>query len=227
MSFISKNNNEILVAGLQNTMFIIDVNKGELVRQVPTEHPYIMMKKARLLCAATTTGSVDLLDPTDFKVVKSWQAHGTIKDMDAQGEFVVTCGASAKQQGFVPDPFVNIFDLKNMSTITPLPFPAHAAYVRLHPKMLTTSIVLSQMGQLHVVDFLNPNTPNVRYSSTQYLNRLEIAPSGEAIAIVQNGNSIHLWGSPSKIRFTDFGMPIELPDPPQPPPPDLDWSNDT
>jgi len=34
MSFTSKSNGEILVAGCQDTMFVIDVNKGEIVKQV-------------------------------------------------------------------------------------------------------------------------------------------------------------------------------------------------
>lgn len=34
MSFTSKATSEILVAGLQNTMFVIDVNKGEIVKRV-------------------------------------------------------------------------------------------------------------------------------------------------------------------------------------------------
>ena len=34
MSFTSKGASEILVAGLQDTMFVIDVNKGEIVKQV-------------------------------------------------------------------------------------------------------------------------------------------------------------------------------------------------
>lgn len=34
MSFTSKATSEILVAGLQNTMFVVDVNKGEIVKRV-------------------------------------------------------------------------------------------------------------------------------------------------------------------------------------------------
>lgn len=34
MSFTSKGTNEIIVAGLQDQMFIIDVNKGEITKEV-------------------------------------------------------------------------------------------------------------------------------------------------------------------------------------------------
>jgi PAB-dependent poly(A)-specific ribonuclease subunit 2 len=36
MSFTSKGASEILVAGSQDTMFVIDINKGEIVKQVST-----------------------------------------------------------------------------------------------------------------------------------------------------------------------------------------------
>lgn len=34
MSFTSKGTNEIIVAGLQDQMFIIDVNKGDITKEV-------------------------------------------------------------------------------------------------------------------------------------------------------------------------------------------------
>lgn len=38
MSFTSKATSEILVAGLQNTMFVVDVNKGDIVKRVCASH---------------------------------------------------------------------------------------------------------------------------------------------------------------------------------------------
>ncbi|KAL2257791.1 hypothetical protein VTK26DRAFT_9164 [Humicola hyalothermophila] len=231
MSFTSKGASEIVVAGWQDTMFVIDVVKGEIVKQVPTEHHYTIMKKSRYICAATRTGSVDLIDPISFKIVRSWQAHASyINDMDAQNDFIVTCGGSLKQQAaqaYMLDPYVNVFDLKNMSSMKPMPFPPLAAHVRLHPRMLTTSIVTSQHGQMHVVDIMNPNTSNVRYANiVSFVNLFEIAPSGEALVMADTECNIHLWGSPSKVHFTDMALPIELPEPEEPAP-TLDWSPDT
>ncbi|KAL2187287.1 hypothetical protein L209DRAFT_753216 [Thermothelomyces heterothallicus CBS 203.75] len=231
MSFTSKGASEIIVAGLQDTMFVIDVVKGEIVKQVPTEHHYTIMKKSKYICAATRTGCVDLLDPITFKIVRSWQAHASyINDMDAQNDFIVTCGGSLKQQAaqtYMLDPYVNVFDLKNMTSMKPMPFPPLAAHVRLHPRMLTTSIVTSQHGQMHVVDIMNPNTSNVRYANVlSFVNLFEMAPSGEALAMADTECNIHLWGSPSKIHFTDMAIPIDIPKPEEPVPM-LDWSSDT
>ncbi|POR34438.1 PAB-dependent poly(A)-specific ribonuclease subunit PAN2 [Tolypocladium paradoxum] len=213
MSFTSKGTAEIIVAGLQDVMLVIDLGKGEVVKQVPTEHQYSIMKRGRYICAATQGGSVNLLDPVSFAVVKTWNAHSAlINDMDAQHDFIVTCGYSLRQgQNYMLDPFLNVFDIKQMSSMPPIPFPAGAAYVRMHPRMLTTSIVVSQTGQMHVVDLMNPNTSNVRQANVlTYLSMFEIAPSGEAMALTDPECHIHLWGSPSKLHFVDLPTPMEF-----------------
>ncbi|KAG6034725.1 poly(A)-specific ribonuclease [Claviceps citrina] len=249
MSFTSKGTTEIVVAGLQDTMLVIDLHKSEVVKQVrlyiampqllttpltqglqvATEHQYSIMKRGRYICAATKSGTVNLLDPVSLTVVKSWNAHSAlINDMDAQHDFIVTCGYSLRQgQTYMLDPFLNVFDIKKMSSMPPIPFPAGAAYVRMHPRMLTTSIVVSQSGQMHVVDLMNPNTSNVRQANVMnYLSMFEIAPSGEAIALTDADCYIHLWGSPSKLRFVDLPTPVEFATPDDHVAP-LEWSDET
>ncbi|OTB09293.1 hypothetical protein M426DRAFT_77218 [Hypoxylon sp. CI-4A] len=215
MSFTSKGTAEVLVAGEQDKMFVIDTNKGEITKQLPTEHKYTIMRRSRYICAATSTGAVHIIDSLTFQVIKIWNAHtAAINDMDAQHDFIVTCGYSMRHGGnYMPDPFVNVFDLKNMVSMSPIPFPAGAAYVRMHPRMSTTSIVMSQIGQMHVVDLMNPNTSNVRQAnSLSYFSMIEIASSGEAIALADGDCFIHLWGSPNKIHFAEFPTPIETAD---------------
>jgi PAB-dependent poly(A)-specific ribonuclease subunit 2 len=175
-----------------------------------------MMKRSRHICAATRTGAVNILDSISFNIIKTWNAHSSlINDMDAQHDFIVTCGYSLRQGGsYMLDPLVNVFDLKNMISLPPIPFPAGAAYVRMHPRMSTTSIVVSQLGQMHIVDLMNVNTSNVRQANVlSYLSMVEIAPSGEAIALADAECHIHLWGSPSRIRFAEVSNPVEFADP--------------
>ena len=187
------------------------------------------MKRSRYICAATDNGTVDLLDSITFKVVKTWKAHSsTINDMDAQHDFIVTCGYSLRQQQtYILDPLVNVFDLKNLTSLPPIPFPAGAAFVRMHPRMSTTSIVVSQIGQMHIVDLMNVNTSNVRQANVlNFLTMVEIAPSGEAIVLADAESNVHLWGSPSRVRFAEISNPIEFADPEETPT-HLDWSPET
>jgi PAB-dependent poly(A)-specific ribonuclease subunit 2 len=174
------------------------------------------MKRSRYICAATKNGSINILDSTNFGLLKTWNAHAAlINDMDAQHDFIVTCGYSLRQQqSYMLDPLVNVFDLKNMQSLPPIPFPAGAAYVRMHPKMSTTTIIISQLGQMHIVDLMNVNTSNVRQAHVlTYLSMFEIAPSGEAYALADAECNVHLWGSPSRIRFAELSNPTEFADP--------------
>jgi PAB-dependent poly(A)-specific ribonuclease subunit 2 len=187
------------------------------------------MRRSRYICAATQTGSVNILDPLNFTVVKTWQAHAAlINDMDAQHDFIVTCGYSLpQQQSYRLDTLVLVFDLKKMAALPPIPFPPGAAFVRMHPRMLTTSIVVSQLGQMHIVDLMNVNTSNVRQAYVlTMLKSLEIAPSGEAIALSDVENNVHIWGSPARLRFAEFSNPVELVDSDEKPT-RTDWSDDT
>jgi len=148
--------------------------------------------------------------------------------MDVQNNFLVTCGLSPRHgQNYMVDPMANVFDLRTLKQMPPIPFPAGAAFVRMHPRMNTTGIIASQTGQMQVVDLMNPNTINLRHANvTSYLTMLEIAPSGEAFALVDAECSIHLWGSPSKIHFAELSNPTEFADPAMPPK-KVDWYRDT
>jgi PAB-dependent poly(A)-specific ribonuclease subunit 2 len=188
-----------------------------------------MKRGGQYICAATPKGSVNLLDLTTLKVMKTWKAHeGWINDMDAKAEFLVTCGYSQRQQhGYMLDPLANVFDLKTLMPLPPIPFQPGAAFVRMHPRMSTTSIIASQSGQVQVLDIMNPNTVNLRQVNIfdTYLTALELAPSGEALALTDAACSIHLWGSPSKVQFTEYSSPTEFGDP-QPELPHIDLTAD-
>lgn len=226
MSFTAQMS-RVLVAGCQKVMFVVDIEQGQVVEKIPTEYNYTIMKRSRYICAATDSGSVNALSLTDFSVAKSWKAHGTaVNDIDARNDYLVTCGFSVRHLGSpIVDPLANVYDLKTLTPLPPLPFHAGAAYVRMHPKMQTTSYVASQTGQLQVVDLMNPNTINLRQANVTFMLGIEISPSGEALAINDAECSIHLWGSPSKIHFNEMSKETEFADVPSRPPM-LDWAGD-
>ncbi|KAI9702842.1 MAG: poly(A)-specific ribonuclease [Candelina mexicana] len=229
MSYTSRGPSEILVAGCQSIMYKIDVERGRILEEVSTDDHYTMMKRSHYICAATSTGSVNILDPSTLKSLRTWRAHTAwINDMDAQNNFLVTCGFSPRQQqNYMLDPLANVFDLKNLVQLPPIPFHAGAAFVRMHPRMSTTSVVVSQSGQMQVVDLMNPNTVNLRQANVStYITALDLAPSGEALALADGDCSIHLWGSPAKIHFAEFSNPTEFEDS-SAPPSSVDWTAET
>jgi PAB-dependent poly(A)-specific ribonuclease subunit 2 len=194
----------------------VDINANNI--QLPAEDKYTLMRRAGpYICAANINGAVHILDASSLKLVRSWQAHSSvISDMDARSDFLVTCGLSQRQQhGLMHDPLANVFDLKSLSPLPPIPFQPGAAFVRMHPKMSTTSIVASQTGQLQVVDLMNPHTVNLKQAhiyDNDFLTGIELAPTGEALALASSMCQIHVWGSPSKMKFAEFGHPTLFPD---------------
>ena len=112
--------------------------------------------------------------------------------------------------------------------MAPVTFPVGAANVRLHPRMLTTGMITSRTGQLQTVDIMNNLMINVRQVSLvdAHLIGLEIAPSGQAMAIADSSCLIQLWGSPSQTRFANHSEPTDFADEVSlHKPADLGWSD--
>lgn len=208
-------NNLLMVAGCQSSFHIIDVEKGVVVSHRPAQAKYTLLKKGRYICAATEDGIVHVLDATNYSLIQTWRAHsGAVNDMDVRHDYLVTCGFSIRQTGgSMVDPLANVYDLKGLKPLPPIPFPAGATCVRLHPKLSTTSFVASSTGQMQVVDLVNPVNVMLRQANVQFMLGMEIATSGDALVINDMAGLTYLWGSPSKVRFnnvskeTEFGQP--------------------
>lgn len=192
------------------------------MRKVPTQYEYMLMRFCRYICAATTSGAVNFLDPDTLDVVKSWQAYSSkVSDMDAQNNYLVTCGWSSRPYGGATlESFAKVYDLRKLEQLPPIPFHGGPAYVQLHPKLSTTSILSSAIGQVQVVDLMNPNTSNLHQVMLgNYMSHLVLAPSGAAWAIADNDGVVQIWGlSRSKLRYTESAAPVEFADEDIPPP---------
>lgn len=169
-------------------------------------------------------GMVDIVDPNSNQVVRSFQAHGgIISDMDAKETTLLTCGFSHRKTGLLLDPHVNIYDLRAGKSLPPVPFPAGAGFVCLHPKLSTCAFIASQTGQIQLIDFANAASTQIRLhqaslSSTGILSGLDISPSGDFLALA-DGPYIQLWDNhhqendeslPSS-TFNEFCAPTDFP----------------
>ncbi len=183
---------------------------------------YMLMRFCRYLCAATSSGAIDIIDPDTLDVVKSWSAYSSsVSDMDAQDNYLVTCGWSTRPYGGTSlESFARVYDLRKLEQLPPIPFHGLAAFVQLHPKLSTTSILCSTHGQVQVVDLMNPNTSNIHQVALHDLiSHLVLAPSGAAWALASNDGSVQVWAaSRHKLRFTQSAAPVEFADEDFPPP---------
>ena len=185
--------------------------------KIPSEHEYVMFKDSKYICAATTNGSVHLLDSDNLRIITTLSTNNVgICDMDARNNFLVTCGWVNHPQGTpMLAGLANVYDLRTTMQLSPVPFQHGAAHVQMHPKMSTTCIIASQGGQLQVVDLMNTNVTLPKYVHLSgYLAGLVLAPSGEALAISDSDGTIHLWASSVKMpRFAEYHVsPLEWAD---------------
>ena len=200
----------LLVAGYQPVMLKIDAVNGHVLDQIVAPSEYTMMKSGRYICAATSTGSVDFLDPSTLAFVKSWQAHtASISDMAVSNNSLVSCGRATRPHGpAMLESLAKVYDFKTMQQMAPIPFPVGAAYVNVHPKLSTTCILGASNGQLQVIDLVNHNTSNIIMLGN-FITHFIVSGSGNIWAIADQNNAIHLWGSPSKIM--SFNDNVRLP----------------
>ena len=198
MTFIDKGAT-LLVAGNQSVMFKVDMGKGQVTEEITSKSEYTMMKHSRYICAATNRGSVDFLEPTTLSVIKTWQAHtATVSDMEVSGNSLITCGRSLRQHGpAMLETFAKVYDMKSMQQLPPIPFPAAAAFVQIHPRLSNTCVLGARNGQLQVVDLVNPHTSNMVVLGN-HITHFLMSPSGNIWAVADQENVIHLWGSPNK-----------------------------
>ena len=184
------------------------------------------MKLCKYVCAATSVSTIDLIDPNNLQVFKTLSCGSvSIYGMDAQNNYLVACGWVNRAQGPMLAGFVNVYDLRTASQMTPVSFHAGAAFVQMHPRMSTTCIVASQSGQLQVIDVVNPNAIVLKQINiSTYMSNMVLAPTGEALAVSDADGYIHLWGSPSKLQFCEYtSQALEWGDTPEPVPPvDID-----
>jgi PAB-dependent poly(A)-specific ribonuclease subunit 2 len=230
MAFTSRDSSEIVVGSRQGVLLRIDVDKGTVLDVVRSTVPipYNLMKLAgQHVGAATSDGSIYLLNPKTLTVVHSWKAYsGSVNDLDARGDYLVTCGwIHLPYTGLAPERLVRVYDLKNQKPGPLVAFLPGAAYVRLHPKLSSTCIVVSHSGSIHSIDIQNQDSPTMRYANVYdgQISGLELMPSGRGFALVENSLQLVLWGSSTKLQLTEYGKPADYADTPIPSKP-LDWA---
>ena len=127
ISFTSTAASELIVAGCQRNMYRIDVEKGDITETLTQDPPvaYTMMRRAnQYICAAAHDGSIHLLSSKTLSVVNSWKAYaGSVNDMDARGDYLLTCGWAQQQyHGLALERLVRVYDLKAQKSVAPVTF---------------------------------------------------------------------------------------------------------
>lgn len=234
-----------IVVGSNLSLLKFDLNKpSHLMSFNHDGNISIVNQTSKFLTLGKANGALELFDPVSNSSIKSFQGHtGLLSDLDVQGSYIATCGYSIRPRrynhnsqnsnnDYMVDPLVNIYDVRMMRAVAPIPFPAGASCVRFHPKLPNIVLISSNSGQLQFVDIYDqtnvflyqadlmptsqPRQP-LQLSKAPFMTNLEISENGDFFAFSDSYATMHLWtlnnsGSTITKDFVNFPASIEQPD---------------
>lgn len=235
--------NDLIVGGT-HSLSKVDLNKPSKMMNFNHQGDLSFINyTSKLVTLGKYKGSLDIFDPLSNLTVKSFAGHnGLLSDLDVRGNYVATCGYSMRSKRpnaslnstansleYLLDPLVNIYDLRMMRALPPVPFSAGASFAKFHPKLPNIIVVASTGGQLQFVDMfdqleshiyqadLSPSLPSSSMSTptSSYLFNLDMSENGEFLCFSDGYKNLHLWSmdkfSPSN-NFVNFPATLEQPD---------------
>lgn len=244
MTLAYSTSNDLIVGG-NTSLFLVDLQKPSVVSDFNHGGDISFINySSKLLTLGTSSGSLEIFDPVANQSVKSFSGHsGLLSDLDVKGNYVATCGYSVRNRRFgsanapveyMVDPLVNIYDLRMMRALSPIPFSAGASFVRFHPKLPNIIIVASTTGQLQFVDLFDqldvhlyqadlvsaiPPISSVAVPPSSYLSNLDVSENGEFLCFSDGFPNLHLWSlnASTTPNFVNFPAALDRPDVPAPP----------
>lgn len=252
MSLNCNTNNDLVIGG-KSSLFKVDLIKGNASASEQLRHDggvSFMRTSLKFLVLGKSNGSLETFDPLANTLIKTFHGHnGLLSDLDVLGNYAATCGYSLRPLGrynygkrggngggtgdsYLVDPLVNIYDFRMMRPLSPIPFPAGAAYVRFHPKLPNIIIIASTTGQIQFVDIydhlnvslyqadlsdnstINNSNNNSLSDLSSYMANLDISSNGEFLLFSDAHSNLHLWSflGNDTTSFNTFPNPLEQPD---------------
>ncbi|CAO3669082.1 unnamed protein product [Umbelopsis vinacea] len=223
-------NNELLVAGQQDELLVVNVNYGSISRKIAGAANTVVMKKAassRLICCGSMAGEVTLRDPRTMNIEQRVQAHtGTLSDLEISGNMMLTCGFSNRQGSLMVDPLVKVYDIRMaIRSLAPIPFPSGPVFLKMHPRLSTTVFIVSQSGQFQVCDVTNlamglhaPAGQFYQIPTSSYITAIDVSSSGETVAIGDASSFVFQYADRRDYSINAYSDALETPDPPHPRP---------
>lgn len=223
MAFHPRSAHDLIVTGIKRGMAIINIEKGQITELLDNFCEDVVILKSlrhgKSLVCGTSHGEIRLHDTTDpsCPATLRMQAHsGSISDLVVCGGSILTCGYHLRYGVYNLETAIKAFDERSLRPLIPIQFGAGAAFLKCHPKLTTSALMLSQAGQLQTVDVGNQADISLRQlNSMSYLTAFDISSSGDALVYTDAENNIHLYAVshnpeprfsnlPSQTVFPDF-----------------------
>lgn len=218
-----RNSHDLIVAGIKRGMLIVNTEKGIITEFLDNDCEDVtilrFLRHGRSLLCGTANGEIRIHDPMEPSCppIYRMQAHsGAITDLTVCSGSILTCGYQLRYGNYSLESMVRVFDVRTLRPLIPIHFGAGPAFLKSHPKMTTSAMMLSQSGQLQTIDVGNPADIKLRQlSAMSFLTAFDISSSGDALVYCDAENNIHLWSVsldleprfsnlPNQTVFADF-----------------------
>ncbi|CAB3984483.1 PAN2-PAN3 deadenylation complex catalytic subunit PAN2 isoform X1, partial [Paramuricea clavata] len=198
---LQKDDSTLLIAGHQDEIFELDLNRHKILQEYTVEPGTCIMKvSSRYLCCGDSSGKIRLRDPKTLKCEHVLSAHsGTLSDFDVLGNTLVTCGFSSRQGHLSADRFLMMYDMRMLRSLAPLQTPMLEPFMLKFSSTMSSRVqVVSHSGQLQFLDIGGHMTARSMYiyhvnTHGGMVAGFDISPNGQASVFGDSAGVVHLW----------------------------------
>lgn len=207
-------NNDLIVSK-QDSLVKINLNSPQKHQALNYSHNLSFINhQSKFLTLGRTNGSIDLFDHNSNQVIKEFTGHNNgISDLDVKGNYLVTSGYSIRHNTFFIDPLINLYDLRMMKLLLPIPFPFGPSFVKFHPKLPNMILIGSKNGHLQFLDIFDQSNFNLYQTdlmnNSNVVSNMKFSNNGENIAISDSFNNLMLWSFNNSKDFNNFPVDLE------------------
>lgn len=162
----------------------------------------------------------------------SVQAHiAGIQGLQTSGNYVYTIGMGIRRSRPFPDPLVRVYDLRQMRSLSHIPFSEGPAFINVLPRKPSSVVITSHEGLVHIADVTSTAETEVHQLGVSYLGSAAVSPTGAYMAFGDSDGTIHVMSASQSeddhLPFNGYeGQPIEWANVPAPLP-EIEWTDNT